>query len=31
MIVIAGFYRFPLDQIEAVKPAMAKMIELSRA
>lgn len=31
MIVIAGFYRFPLDQIEAVRPAMAKMIELSRA
>lgn len=31
MIVIAGYYRFPLDQIEAVKPAMARMIELSRA
>jgi quinol monooxygenase YgiN len=31
MIVIAGFYRFPLDQLDAVKPAMARMIELSRA
>ncbi|ESZ86566.1 MAG: antibiotic biosynthesis monooxygenase [Blastomonas sp. CACIA14H2] len=31
MIVIAGFYRFPIDQIEAVRPAMTKMIELSRA
>ncbi|PXW79187.1 quinol monooxygenase YgiN [Blastomonas natatoria] len=31
MIVIAGFYRFPVDQLEAVRPAMAKMIELSRA
>ena len=31
MIVIAGFYRFPLDQLDAVKPAMARMIDLSRA
>ena len=31
MIVIAGFYRFPLDQLDAVKPAMARMIGLSRA
>lgn len=31
MIVIAGFYRFPVDQLDAVTPAMAKMIELSRA
>ncbi|AOG00779.1 antibiotic biosynthesis monooxygenase family protein [Blastomonas sp. RAC04] len=31
MIVIAGFYRFPVDQLDAVKPAMAQMIELSRA
>lgn len=31
MIVIAGFYRFPLDQLDAVKPPMARMIDLSRA
>ncbi len=31
MIVIAGFYRFPVEQLDAVKPAMARMIELSRA
>lgn len=31
MIVIAGYYRFPVDQLEAVKPAMARMIELSNA
>lgn len=31
MIVIAGFYRFPLDQLDAVKPAMVRMIDLSRA
>ena len=31
MIVIAGFYRFPVEQLDAVKPAMARMIEMSRA
>ncbi|MCG6120545.1 MAG: antibiotic biosynthesis monooxygenase [Blastomonas sp.] len=31
MIVIAGYYRFPVDALDAVKPAMARMIEASRA
>lgn len=31
MIVIAGYYRFPVEQLEAVKPAMARMIALSSA
>lgn len=31
MIVIAGFYRFPPENLAAIQPAMARMIEASRA
>lgn len=31
MIVIAGHYRFPPEQLAAIQPAMARMIEASRA